>query len=164
MDILVIADDYGYDEDNDNTILNAFVNGSISRASLLLNVNPSNVSLAVQKALVVGMPLCLHISLTEGYKSKRTKINENEEKIEMTEIRLPTKEEFWNQIETFDVEEAIQEIQRQIDLFFSYVGEFPFWMNSHNHVHVVPRLVTPLAKLLSNQKLKNETQKIILRR
>ena len=67
--LIVNADDFGYCDQRNQGILESFQYGVVSSVSLL--VNSVNASEAVQMAKTYGIPLGLHLNLTEGYPMER---------------------------------------------------------------------------------------------
>ena len=63
--LIVTADDFGYATERDKGIIEAFNNGIITRASLLVN-GSSATSTAVELAQQHGLALGIHLNLTEG--------------------------------------------------------------------------------------------------
>ncbi|KAA0153596.1 hypothetical protein FNF29_02984 [Cafeteria roenbergensis] len=62
--VIVTADDCGYSTPRDDGILEAFEAGLISRGSVM--VNGMTARQMVARAVLVGMPVGLHLNLTEG--------------------------------------------------------------------------------------------------
>ena len=63
--LIVTADDFGYALERDRGIIEAFKNGIITRASLLVN-GFSATSTAIELAQKHGFTLGIHLNLTEG--------------------------------------------------------------------------------------------------
>jgi predicted glycoside hydrolase/deacetylase ChbG (UPF0249 family) len=63
--LIVTADDFGYAQKRDSGIIEAFTNGIITRASLLINGSSSRTT-AVKLAKEHGLILGIHLNLTEG--------------------------------------------------------------------------------------------------
>jgi hypothetical protein len=62
--LVVTADDFGYSATRDDGILHLFSVGAITRASLL--VNGASAARALSLAHAAGLPVGLHLNLTEG--------------------------------------------------------------------------------------------------
>jgi len=62
--LVVTADDFGYSASRDDGILHLFSVGAITRASLL--VNGASAARALSLAHAAGLPVGLHLNLTEG--------------------------------------------------------------------------------------------------
>ncbi len=63
--LIVTADDFGYAQQRDRGIIEAFNNGIITRASLLVNGSSARTT-AVELAQEHGLKLGIHLNLTEG--------------------------------------------------------------------------------------------------
>ena len=66
--LVINADDFGYCDQRNHGIVESFKNGVVSSATLL--VNAVMASEAVQLSRQYGIPLGLHLNLTEGYPMK----------------------------------------------------------------------------------------------
>jgi predicted glycoside hydrolase/deacetylase ChbG (UPF0249 family) len=64
-ELIINADDFGYSTERDRGIIDSFVNGVLTSATLL--VNGSTARSAVALAKNHGLPLGLHLNLTEGF-------------------------------------------------------------------------------------------------
>ena len=62
--LIINADDLGYSQARDMGIFLAFQNGCVTSASLIVNGFTSNT--AAKEAIRLGLPLGLHLNLTEG--------------------------------------------------------------------------------------------------
>ncbi|KAL3860438.1 hypothetical protein ACJMK2_010561 [Sinanodonta woodiana] len=62
--LIINADDFGYSKERDEGILDCFMRGAISSSTVLINA--VNVKDGINKAKQVGLPIGLHLNLTEG--------------------------------------------------------------------------------------------------
>jgi predicted glycoside hydrolase/deacetylase ChbG (UPF0249 family) len=64
-ELIINADDFGFSNERDRGIIDSFVDGVLTSATLL--VNGSTARSAVALAKTHGLPLGLHLNLTEGF-------------------------------------------------------------------------------------------------
>ena len=135
--LVINADDFGYCVERDRGIIEAWHAGALSGASLMVT-GASCVS-ASQQANDVGMPLSLHLNLTEGKpltgKSTLTDAQQN------MFYKMPA---LHKSISVKDIE---REINAQLMKFKDLVGHWPKHVDGHQHVHIlrgVPEILAPL--------------------
>lgn len=88
--------------------------------------------------LSTPLSLGLHLNLTEG-----TALSD-------TSFEFLGKEGFWNACEAGTVTQAFiaAELRAQLEAFITKVGAPPLFVNGHNHIHVLPTVVSVLCELL----------------
>ena len=147
--IIINADDLGYSHHRDAAIFDLFERGKISGASLIVN-GPSAED-AVKRALKVGLPMGLHINLTEGI--PLTPCNALK-----TRGRMPYKNNFRElaRQNSNGVREAVKaEVKAQLKKFEEMTGKPARHVDGHQHVHVAPNMPALLSDLLKASGVKS---------
>lgn len=147
--IIINADDLGYSHHRDAAIFDLFECGKISGASLIVN-GPSAED-AVKRALKVGLPMGLHINLTEGI--PLTPCNALK-----TRGRMPYKNKFRElaRQNSNGVREAVKaEVKAQLKKFEEMTGKPARHVDGHQHVHVAPNMPALLSDLLKASGVKS---------
>lgn len=136
------ADDLGYSTRRDAGILSAFKLGALSSASLIVN-GATSVS-AARAARMAGLPVGLHLNLTEGKPLTTVKHITN------TQGALLYKMQFWHLKKCQKVLADIYlETSAQLERFKELMGEYPTRVDGHQHAHVarhVPETIAPLLR------------------
>ena len=142
MPIIVNADDLGYSETRDAGIFEAFANGAVSAASLL--VNGPTAATAANKAIEVGLYLGLHLNLSEGESLSGPSSITNPENV------MYYKHEFWELV-VGNIDTVSNDIRKetvaQIERFKELTGAYPTHVDGHQHVHVYPHMPDILAPI-----------------
>lgn len=142
--LIITADDFGYSAERDDGILECFLAGAITNASLM--VNGYSALSAVEKAKAVNMPLGLHLNLTEGLpigdRPYRTLVGGDGFMLGKMGFRESLQEN------NTALDEVQTEIQCQIDKFTDLTGHRPLKVDGHQHVHVIPGIRNVFAKVL----------------
>jgi chitin disaccharide deacetylase len=144
MKLVINADDLGIDRRRDDGILAAFKQGKLSHASLLVNGPDSERAAMLAKA--AGLPLGLHLDLTEtppvaDAREVRTLVD--------SAGRKHGKWEFFR----LCLEGAIaqgdvrRETVAQVEKFRALTGAYPSHIDGHNHVHVFASVAPVLVQL-----------------
>jgi predicted glycoside hydrolase/deacetylase ChbG (UPF0249 family) len=149
--LVITADDLGLDEARDRGIFEAFAAGGIGQASLLVR-GPSARS-AAQRARSSGLPLGLHLDLTElEAAAEKTQIGSlldaAGQKLGKHGLRAA--------VARGDVqpEHVERETAAQLDAFEDLCGVPPLHVDGHQHVHVVPGLSESIARVLGRRGVK----------
>lgn len=148
LKLIVTGDDFGYCPKRNQGIVECFLAGAVSNASLL--VNGSAVSNAVQLAKRHRIPIGLHANLSEGspvcpaLKEKSSLLNEEGFFHGKMGIRTALAEG------VLKMSEVKQELTAQINLFCELMGHMPHHMDGHQHVHVLPEIRHVFAQVLED--------------
>eukprot|EP00823_Brevimastigomonas_motovehiculus_P004893 TRINITY_DN334_c1_g3_i1.p1 TRINITY_DN334_c1_g3~~TRINITY_DN334_c1_g3_i1.p1 ORF type:complete len:416 (-),score=132.62 TRINITY_DN334_c1_g3_i1:345-1592(-) len=176
MDLIINADDFGYEPERDDGIIDGFTKGVITSTSVL--VNRRNAKLAIEKLqkLKIDLPMGLHFNLTEGSA--------------LTDDRpFPGKHEFWElALSSFsslsasstpsllsssstssssssssnltNISQSVlsldgveKELVAQIHMFQKLTGRLPTHIDGHNHIHVAPGVCEVVAKVMKMYKI-----------
>jgi len=141
MELIVNADDLGYSVRRDAGILSAFQIGAISSASLIVN-GATSVS-AARAARMAGLPVGLHLNLTEGVPlTPATHITD-------AHGVLLYKMQFWSLKKTPQVlGDIAAETSAQLERFKELTGEYPSRVDGHQHAHVARHVPGAIAGIL----------------
>lgn len=140
--LIINADDLGVSPERDAGILDCFAQGAISSASLL--VDGEHAAKAAQGAVDAGLPLGLHLNLTEGQRPQGSTLTGTDGAL----------------LGKFGLREALaagrvgdtdvaHEIRRQFDRFIALTGELPSHVDGHHHIHVEPAIAAVLAPIMA---------------
>lgn len=136
--LIVNADDLGYSSHRDEGIFEAYKNGYISSASLL--VNGSTSEQAAKTARTIGMPVGLHLNLSEGYPLSDVP------SIQKSNGKMHYKMEFWCLPKTLTVlNDIVTETKAQLEQFKEWMGQYPTRVDGHQHVHIAQHVPAALA-------------------
>jgi len=141
MRLIVNADDLGYSAHRDEAIFDLFESGKVSSASLIVN-GPTSVS-AAQKAVSIGLPLGLHLNLTEGEPLTH---NENLKEDGRMLYKLLFRHKAWLNLESF-CRAVSGEVSAQLNRFHEITGNPVKHVDGHQHVHVAPNMPALLAPI-----------------
>ncbi|XP_035826779.1 carbohydrate deacetylase isoform X2 [Aplysia californica] len=144
--LIITADDFGFSTEKNNGVMEAFGNGAVKSASILLNCTATDeaVSMVKKSTICPG----LHLNLTEGgpvgKEEYRTLINENgvfwgkrDLRKELTENRVCA-------------EEIRKEIESQLARYIELFGTKPVYVDGHQHIHVHPEVGPIFADVLKS--------------
>lgn len=142
---MITADDFGFSTERNDGVMEAFNNGAVKSASLLLNC--TGTTNGVECAKNTGLTLGLHLNLTEG------------KPVEQTVYKTLTTPEgiFHGMLGTrsalekgeIDISEIEIEIDRQLKRFEELVGKKPVYVDGHQHIHLHPVVAPIFAKALN---------------
>ena len=139
--LIINADDLGICSERDAGILELFALGVITSASLL--VNGDSAALAATRALAAGLPLGLHLNLSEGRCDTPHSLTDARGmmlgKFGLRKVLSDN---------TFHDDDLVREIRRQFDTFIALTGELPSHVDGHHHIHVEPAVATVLAPIM----------------
>lgn len=140
--LIINADDLGYSPHRDAGIFAAYRNGYISSASLM--ANGATAAASARKAKEIGMPVGLHLNLTEGYPLADVPT------IQDSEGKMLYKMKFWWLKKTPEVlNDIVTETKAQLEQFKEWMGQYPTRIDGHQHVHIarhVPEVLAPIFK------------------
>lgn len=139
--LIINADDFGMTEGVSKGIIDSFEDGVLTSTTLLVNGEFSEFAIAEAKKHP-GLGLGIHLALTIG----RPVTNK---------VSTLTNEagDFWRlsdyhkQQIAVDLEELYMEWQAQMEEFIRRVGKKPTHIDSHHHVHTIPRHYEVVARL-----------------
>lgn len=128
--LIVNADDLGQQGERDAAILELHQEGALSSASLV--VNGAHTHDAVASALDQGLPLGLHLNLSEGF-ALTTELG-----------ALPGKFAARAVVAGWSTALLRREIAAQLDRFVNLCGKPPTHVDGHHHIHVAPAVLPVL--------------------
>lgn len=143
MPLIINADDFGYCKQRNLGIIESFISGTITHASLL--VNGSEAEHAANLAIEHNLPIGLHFNITEGHpilpQDKVTTLLN-------TDGKFYGKTKFWsiaiNNDLFFNNVHIERELVAQIEKFKDLTGSFPTFINGHNHCHVANGVIVTI--------------------
>ncbi|XP_042579025.1 carbohydrate deacetylase-like isoform X3 [Cyprinus carpio] len=145
--LVVTGDDFGYCERRNQGIVDCFKAGGISNVSLL--VNAVSAEHAAELAKRNHIPIGLHANLSEGLPVSQ----------DLRGSTLLNKEGFFHgkmgfrevlQCGQLKMSEVEAELRAQVNRFCELVGQVPYHMDGHQHVHVLPEVREVFAQVLSD--------------
>jgi predicted glycoside hydrolase/deacetylase ChbG (UPF0249 family)/glycosyltransferase involved in cell wall biosynthesis len=150
--LIINADDLGVSAARDAGILDCFAAGAISSASLL--VDGANAATAAAAATAAGLPLGLHLNLTEGPLSAARSFVD----LATNSLTDPN----GKGLGKFGLRAALTagrvtrkdiagEIRRQFERFIALTGELPSHVDGHNHIHVEAQIAEVLAPIMARE-------------
>jgi predicted glycoside hydrolase/deacetylase ChbG (UPF0249 family) len=149
--LVITADDLGIDEARDRGIFEAFAAGALRQASLL--VRGASAHSAAARARASGLPLGLHLDLTEleavAEKTRiRSLLDAGGRKLGKHGLRAA--------VARGDVqpEHVERETSAQLDAFEELCGTPALHVDGHQHVQVVPGLSESIARVLGRRGVK----------
>jgi predicted glycoside hydrolase/deacetylase ChbG (UPF0249 family)/glycosyltransferase involved in cell wall biosynthesis len=142
--LIINADDLGIGTARDAGILELFAAGAITSASLL--VNGSSAATGAAGAVAAGLPLGLHLNLSEGRCLGSITVNS----LTDADGKLLGKPGFRQALAERQVrqEDLVCEIRAQFNRFIALTGELPSHVDGHHHVHVEPFVAAALATIM----------------
>lgn len=144
--LVITADDLGIDPRRDEGILVAFARGAITQASLM--VTGKSAESAAEAARRVGLPLGLHLDLTETPPSARPSSIASLLDARGSKRGKHGLREALARGEIVAEHVAI-ETRAQIERFAALTGARPSHVDGHQHAHCVASLATTLARVLA---------------
>ncbi|EDO47462.1 predicted protein [Nematostella vectensis] len=147
--LIVNADDFGYCSKRNRGILQAFQKGVVTSISLMVNAE-SSVQ-AAELAKEHGLPVGLHLNLSEG----RPLVLGHKTLVDSDGF-MKAKEQLQKLLSQgiIDKKEIQQEIKAQLQWFQDHVGRNPTHVDGHQHVHVFPAVCEILAATMQQMGLK----------
>ncbi|XP_052799204.1 carbohydrate deacetylase-like [Mya arenaria] len=150
--LLVTSDDFGYSEERDDGIIECYKSGAITGAVAM--VNGISVATGVIKAKQAGMPLDLHMNLTEGLPvgpregQYQTLVNEKGMFLGIQGFRDAVSRG------DVDMAEVREEMIVQVQRFAELTGHTPVKVDGHQHFHTHPGIVNVYAEVLRQHDIK----------
>ncbi|MBX3272957.1 MAG: ChbG/HpnK family deacetylase [Sandaracinaceae bacterium] len=150
--LVITADDLGLDPRRDDGIFDAFARGAITQASFMVT-GPSAAS-AAERARACGLPVGLHLDLTETPPSAppdqiASLLDAEGAKLGKHGLREALAA---GRVERAHVE---REARAQLTAFARAFGAPPDHVDGHQHVHAVPALAELLAPVLAEAGVKS---------
>ncbi|CAH1802083.1 unnamed protein product [Owenia fusiformis] len=142
--LIINADDFGYCTDRNRGILEAFKDGAITSATVLINARDTSEAITI--ATQHNIPIGLHLNLTEGYPVSVTSRSLTDPSSGAFLGKSGIREALLENKINFD--EVKDEIEEQIKLFVDLKGELPTHMDGHQHVQVLPGICGTLAECM----------------
>lgn len=141
--LTINADDLGVCAARDRGILRLFARGRIDAATLLVNGESSRP--AADAAGAAGLPLGLHLNLTEGraVASGHSSLTDAQ-----GELRGKFGLRAALMAGTIADSDLAREIRAQLDAFIALTGGLPTHVDGHHHIHVVPQVAAVLGRIL----------------
>jgi predicted glycoside hydrolase/deacetylase ChbG (UPF0249 family) len=144
--LVITADDLGIDPRRDDGILEAFEQGAITQGSLMVG-GPSAKS-AAEGARRVGLPLGLHLDLTEMPASAprdtiESLLDRDGNKLGKHGLRAALARG------DVDLVHVVRETEAQLAAFAALVGAPATHADGHQHIHTVPELAAAIAPVLA---------------
>jgi len=138
MKLIVNADDLGYSPHRDRGIFQAFQDGVVTSASLI--VNGASCQQAAKQAIGMGLEIGLHLNLTEG------KPLTNVPSLTNIQGVMHYKMKFLNH--PVCKEDIERETIAQLERFKELTGSYPHHIDGHQHAHIVPKIPEIIAPIL----------------
>lgn len=143
--LIVNADDFGVDAARDAGILELARGGHVTSASAL--VNGAHFAAALAGARRCGLPVGLHLNLSEGPALAGVS------SLTDAQGRLLGKWALRRALDAGRVAagDLAREIRAQMDAFIAAAGQAPDHVDGHQHCHVHPRVAPVLAPILARE-------------
>ncbi len=144
MRVIINADDLGINPQRSHGIFLCHEQGVVTSASLI--VNGSDSAAAAKRAGERGLPIGLHINLTEGSPISKPDAIPT---LLTTDGYLLTREDFIESMKrgSIDRMHIEREIRAQFEWFIEHSGQ-PTHVDSHHHIHVYPWMTELLIPIL----------------
>ncbi|MBR2861874.1 MAG: ChbG/HpnK family deacetylase [Clostridia bacterium] len=153
------ADDYGIAKQCNNRIEKCLDDGVLNKVSVLPNGETENFKLRLEEK---GAKISLHLNLVEGYP-----LSSPQDVPLLITPQGTFKHSFVGLLflslskNRRDFEKQIyKEIQKQLEFWKTNLGDAPLWLDSHQHVHMIPLVFRTLLKALEDEKIKVEYLRI----
>jgi len=140
MKVIVNADDLGYSPHRDRGIFQAFQEGIVTSASLI--VNGASCQQAAKQAIDMGLELGLHLNLTEGKPLSTVPSLVN------TAGMMQYKTSFLKH--PVHKEDIQHETVAQLERFKELTSSYPHHVDRHQHVHIAPKIPEIIAPILQH--------------
>ena len=160
--LVVTADDLGYSDYRDDGILEAFQRGIVTSASLL--VNGASARSAARRAKDAGIYIGLHLNLSEG--SPVSRLEDVPLLLDASGKQMMRKTDFLKAAEAASqsldrahrgafFDQVIAETKAQLELFKTFVGNYPSHVDGHQHAHIAEGIPEVIAPVLSSYGVKS---------
>ncbi|XP_072015583.1 carbohydrate deacetylase-like [Amphiura filiformis] len=148
--LIITADDFGYSAERDGGIIECFLDGAVTGVVLLVNGEAAEQACAIARKH--GIPVGLHLNLTEGYPVYK---NEHTSLINSDGF-LRGKFGFREALQDgkIDLCDVKKEIKAQIECFQTLMETQPTHADGHQHVQVLPGVREVFAKTLAKYGIK----------
>lgn len=154
--IIVTADDLGLNHAINLGISEAYQNGIVTCAALLMNApaTPEGIEIAKQNP---GLEVGIHLSIVEGFSLRGVKSTITQD-IPYFESGVCLKKDWKEFIRSYflkkiDLAELEEELNLQIVKFKSHFGSIPF-LNSTQHLHLLPGIWKIVLRLCKTHEIK----------
>jgi predicted glycoside hydrolase/deacetylase ChbG (UPF0249 family)/glycosyltransferase involved in cell wall biosynthesis len=145
--LIINADDLGLCPERDAGILQLHACGAITSASLL--VQGENAKAAAAAAIAAGLPLGLHLNLSEGRPTASSDRNS------LTDSDGGLRGKFGLRAAlaagVVPADDLAREIRAQFDAFIALTGELPSHVDGHHHIHVEAPVAAVLAPIMARE-------------
>jgi predicted glycoside hydrolase/deacetylase ChbG (UPF0249 family) len=150
--IIINADDLGICSERDEGIFELFQQKKITSSTIL--VNSINFQSSIKKSKELGLPLGLHLNLTEGIPVNNKNLKENSLVFfdeSSKSYSMHGKNGFRQRLLSKSIKEddIKNEIIEQILTFIEFYGNIPTHIDGHQHVHIIPNIAYILAPIMS---------------
>lgn len=147
--IIITADDLGLDTNINRGIAEAYQNGIVTCAALLMNAPATDEGIAIALGNP-GLEVGIHLSIVEGY-SLRNVVSTITEKYAYFDNAICLKRNWIEFIKCYlkgsiNLKELEEEFELQIDKFKMNFKSIPF-LNSTQHLHMLPGIWKIVLKL-----------------
>lgn len=148
MKVIVNADDFGYSEQINRAICQAFESKLISQSSIIVNLCNYNNALSLSKEHKFFDKIGLHLNLTEGnptnpYILKNKKLTDKNGQFTGT-LATNLKNKFF--LTPFDIKCIKIEVNSQMKKYINS-GFTLMHLDSHHHIHTVPSIFFIILKM-----------------
>ncbi|MCB0369341.1 MAG: ChbG/HpnK family deacetylase, partial [Bdellovibrionales bacterium] len=157
--IVICADDFGYSKEINDAIIKLGKNSKITAISCLTNTELWPIASHEIKTFYPNIQIGIHLCLTElNSLSETSSISKNKKLPSFGKIFIKS---ILGQI---NKEEIKIEFKEQILRFYSEMGFWPQFIDSHQHIHQIPQLSWVLKGLLAeipelkNSPIRNSSQ------
>ncbi|MGL4848448.1 MAG: chitin disaccharide deacetylase [Clostridium sp.] len=153
MKIIFNADDFGLTEGVNLGIIKGFKKGIVKSTTLMVNMGYAKhaVELAKQNP---GLGVGVHLTVTAGrpiIEKKTSLLDENN--------NFYNKDLLYDYTVEFEVEDLYNEWKAQIEKFIEMVGEKPTHLDSHHHIHLIPKYLDVALRLANEYEIPMREQK-----
>ncbi|XP_019641147.1 PREDICTED: carbohydrate deacetylase-like [Branchiostoma belcheri] len=134
--LVVNADDFGYCPERNRGIVESYLHGDVTTASLMANTDAAED--AIKLAVLHAIPLGLHLNLTEG-RPVSNRLRAGSSLVDgdgWFHGKLGVRKTAYSG--SLDTAEVGEEIEAQLRWFADRLGKPPTHIDGHNHVHVLP--------------------------
>lgn len=150
--LIINADDFGYCPNRNQGIIDCYLKGGITSATLM--VNALYAKHAVDLAVKHGLPLGLHFNITEGKPISSidmiSSIIDSKNGLFLGKFGL--REAFLK--DCINQDHVLIELNAQIDKFNELTGCNPIHVDGHHHIHVHPQVVKVFSNILAKRGIK----------
>jgi predicted glycoside hydrolase/deacetylase ChbG (UPF0249 family) len=149
--IIICADDFGYNTAVSSGIINLLNIGTVNATSCMVNMPACQAEMSRLKVEVTTkVDVGLHLNFTEGKSltncTALTGTDNNFTNLNSALIK--------SHLKLLNYDDIYREIKTQIELFKQYYGQKPDFIDGHQHVHQFPTIRTALLQAYSDLNLK----------